>query len=303
MPQASSPADTFSVLVGVFVTATLGMLWWRRRLGRSLPPKIKFSSAQISSTFQSRGKPAQIPRPASVAPSAIGRLDNVCPSCGAILAERPARKTKCPHCGSYIFVRTRPLDRQRVLVTEEQARNLEAQWAGFPRERIAPMLNQKEMEELRPVLAKQFGKPPSDTDVAWAYLNQKTLQYMKHRQWGLYRNARLSMGAVLENEGKLEAALRHYLEVCFLDLNGPQNRGTIITNGEPRVAPGHDFSLKDAFLAPAVVGKIKEVTIRLQLSELQVKDHFMYFAEREMRGLLPLTPDQAWDKLSAALYE
>jgi hypothetical protein len=186
-------------------------------------------------------------------------------------------------------------------VTGEQARVLEAEWSNFPRERIAPMLNQEEMERLRPDLAKKFGKDPSDSDVAWAYLNQKTLEYMKDRKWGLYRNTRLSMGAVLENNGKLESALRHYLEVCYLDLNGPQNRGTIITNGESRVAPGRDFSPNDAFLAPTVVSKIKEIIVRLQLSELQVKDDFMRFAEREMRGLLPVTADQAWNKLSAIL--
>jgi DNA-directed RNA polymerase subunit RPC12/RpoP len=31
------------------------------------------------------------------------------------LAKKPERKTTCPHCGNLIFVRSRPLDRQRVL--------------------------------------------------------------------------------------------------------------------------------------------------------------------------------------------
>lgn len=61
----------------------------------------------------------------------IGRLDNLCPNCEAPFATRPNKKTKCTKCGSVVFVRTRPFDRQRVLVTESQAALLETEWSQY----------------------------------------------------------------------------------------------------------------------------------------------------------------------------
>jgi uncharacterized Zn finger protein (UPF0148 family) len=313
---------SYIIVVGIaaFAAAMLGILWRRnkrRRVREQRAMRAMLNRVAVSEVAERLG-PDQRPEPGCVAEDAstkrpsrslkitlteIGHLDNACPNCGVVLSERPGRKTKCPHCGGFIFVRTRPFDRQRVLVTEEQARLLEAEWSSFPRGRITPMLNQEEMEKLRPLLAEKFSKPPSDRDIAWAYLNQKTLDHAKHRRWGLYRNTRLSMAAVLDDEGKLEAALGYYLDVCYLDLNGPQNRGQIVTNGKSKVAPGHDFLLEDAFLAPAVVAKITEIILALKLNEHQVRNDFMHFAKREMHGLKPpVSPERAWEKLSAELY-
>ena len=54
-----------------------------------------------------------------------------CPYCNAQLDSMPTRKKKCPSCGKFILVRTRLPDRERVLVTEEGARQIEEE-----RERI-----------------------------------------------------------------------------------------------------------------------------------------------------------------------
>jgi uncharacterized Zn finger protein (UPF0148 family) len=83
----------------------------------------------------------------------IGNLDNTCPYCGSSLAERPKRKKKCPHCGNYIYVRTRPADRKKVLVTEEQAQEIEQQWEVYHYERYADPEERKEFERTKKALA------------------------------------------------------------------------------------------------------------------------------------------------------
>src|SRR3989442_5791851 len=40
----------------------------------------------------------------------IGNTDAVCPNCSKLLDKIPGRKSKCPHCAEYIYVRTRPVD-------------------------------------------------------------------------------------------------------------------------------------------------------------------------------------------------
>jgi DNA-directed RNA polymerase subunit RPC12/RpoP len=58
----------------------------------------------------------------------VGRKDIACPHCGARLTEMPERRKKCPHCGKVMVPKTRPSDRKRVLVTPEQAQQIEAEW-------------------------------------------------------------------------------------------------------------------------------------------------------------------------------
>ena len=53
----------------------------------------------------------------------------VCPYCKVQLAKRPQRKKKCPSCGNFIFVRTLPTTREKVLATEAEARRIDEEWA------------------------------------------------------------------------------------------------------------------------------------------------------------------------------
>jgi DNA-directed RNA polymerase subunit RPC12/RpoP len=73
----------------------------------------------------------------------IGRLENVCPNCGVALAKRPGSKTRCQHCGGFIFVRTRPFDRQRVLLTEAEVNIVEAEWTQYHYPELRPPSSQQ----------------------------------------------------------------------------------------------------------------------------------------------------------------
>lgn len=52
-----------------------------------------------------------------------------CPNCSEKLEKIPGAKTKCPHCGKYMFVRTRPKDNIRVVVTEIEADRIDEEWS------------------------------------------------------------------------------------------------------------------------------------------------------------------------------
>ena len=58
----------------------------------------------------------------------IGNIDPICPCCNFRLEKRPRKTKKCPNCGAFIYVLPRPYDRQRVLVTESQAKQIKEQW-------------------------------------------------------------------------------------------------------------------------------------------------------------------------------
>lgn len=66
-----------------------------------------------------------------VAIDAVGRTDDVCPTCGSTLSKRPLKLRPCEHCGEPIYVRTRPLDGKRVLASKAQTEVLKSQWDAF----------------------------------------------------------------------------------------------------------------------------------------------------------------------------
>lgn len=44
-----------------------------------------------------------------------------CPYCKVELEKEPTRKTKCKKCGKYYFIKTHPYKKERVIVTEKEA--------------------------------------------------------------------------------------------------------------------------------------------------------------------------------------
>jgi len=67
------------------------------------------------------GKPKQKYEP-------LGNTEAVCPYCTKPLDKMPGRKTKCPFCANFIYARTRPADKKRVIVTEQDAAKIDEQW-------------------------------------------------------------------------------------------------------------------------------------------------------------------------------
>lgn len=196
----------------------------------------------------------------------LGNPHNACPNCGAELARRPGRKARCPHCGSFIYVRTRPLDRQRVLLTESDAETVQRQWG----------------------LLGMALRVPEGTESA--DLIQQLAEHAARSKWGLYRNAKLYLSGLAESEFRWRDAFRGYLEVCYIDLNGPNNGGPV------------GFEPSTARLAPALVDKLNYFTHWFDLCERRVRDEYIEVAtglDRELQ--LPISPDESWRRLAVAL--
>jgi hypothetical protein len=52
-----------------------------------------------------------------------------CPYCFVPLLKLPSRKTKCTSCLMYMYVRTRPSDQKKVIVTKEGAEKIDQEWS------------------------------------------------------------------------------------------------------------------------------------------------------------------------------
>lgn len=241
--------------------------------------------------------------------TAIGRLDGDCPHCGGELPAWPTRSCPCPHCGHEILVRSRPLDRERVLVTEAQAEALEAQWELY-RERgggspLRPLLNEEELEAERAALCVRFGREPSQFDVASSLISHRAFEHLRRLELGSFRDFGLARASLLDQQDRREEALAAYLGVCFLDLNGARNPPQHGANGAPvrSVEAATGFAPDQAFLAPLVVARCVQIIATLDQDEDMVRTSFTAFSERQYQTLrAPRRPHEAWPPLGDAIF-
>jgi len=225
-----------------------------------------------------------------------------CPNCHKALSKIPVAKTKCPHCGEFMFVRTRPKDNARVVVIKAEADKIDEGWSIVAGTHDIFVAEKEEFAKEKEILRKRFGgKEPSDNDVRWGLLNKQLIEHAKNGDWGLYRNARFQMAEILRGEMKLKDALRTYLEVCYLDLNGPNNTGEMRDPDLLKEFPPFDPN-RDSFLAPGVLDLVKRIVLKLKLSRDEIKQIFLEHNSRIRQSLkLPLPPEKSWSSLDKEL--
>lgn len=235
-------------------------------------------------------------RKAEEPPSEIGNTEPICPYCSKPLAKMPAKKKKCPECGNFIFVRTRPSDNEKVLVTEAQTELIKEQWAIANGTHEEYLKEKATFNSTKDHLTKQFGCEPSDNDVRWRLLGQEQLEHAKAAKWGLYRNTILQMGEILRKEDRFKQALNTYLEVFYIDLHGPTNSGNVA--GFP------DFNREFALIAPGILNRIVGLIDKTGTSDDEMQDILSEISEKRC-SFIPdrISAAEANDRLRAAFAE
>jgi hypothetical protein len=252
---------------------------------------------------------------------AIGTVDAVCPYCRATLKKKPGSKTKCRACGNFIYVRTRPLDNQRISVTEEQIELVAEQWAIRNGTHAQFLAAQHTRDEERTRLVKELGREPTKDELNLSLLARDLVDYAANGKWGLFRNARLDMGDLLRKASNWQAALLTYLEVAYLDVNDPNNLGNPseshrmeLLEGISSWPPDVQETMRQGTLpfgadegrigtiTPPFVDYITVVANELDLDLQQLETIFYPMAEQLHKSLrLPISPSVAWTKIKAGL--
>ncbi|MFA5056122.1 MAG: hypothetical protein WC562_08130 [Dehalococcoidia bacterium] len=101
-----------------------------------------------------------------------------CPYCNFTLKKPPQRKAKCPSCGNFMYIRTLPTTRERVIVTESRAKEIDTEWAtSQSRQKWMQILSsygtsETDYEREKGQLTKKFGHEAKDRDVIWSLFNR-----------------------------------------------------------------------------------------------------------------------------------
>lgn len=224
----------------------------------------------------------------------VGVSDS-CPYCEKKLTKIPKRKKKCEFCGQFIYSRTRPQDRRKVLLTKDQADLVELQWQIINETNEIHNWYGELVETSWEELKKQFGREPTIKDLKWKIYDEELMKHASNGDWELYRNTRLGMGDLLEYERKIKESLLTLLEVCYLDSNGPQNTGG---GDEEYNMNSTAFNPEERFLAPGVINMIRSEIEQLGLLIPKVKDMFIQHNTEVQKSLkLPLSPEKAWERI------
>jgi len=289
--------------------------WFRKpnanneKINRAIIPEIKISITQISPSSESVPRLKLISHSkdtlANLRLENIGNPDPICPYCGKLLKKKPLRKMKCPGCSNYIYIRTRPSDREKVLVTGSQVLLIEEQQAeqsainyGYHDKYLE---EKKEFETEKDRMAKIYGSEPSYADVKLSICRKELEVHVNQNKWGLYRNAKFKMAETLKWENKLEEALSLYLEICYLDINGPSNIGPVLSDSK-FLKEYPPFNPKYGLFAPGILNRIVIINRELKLNDSEIKEIFFNAAKPQQNALaLPISTENAWTMLESEL--
>ena len=91
-----------------------------------------------------------------------------CPNFEGQLKKVPGSKTKCPLCGKFMFIRTDPHLRTRVVVTEEGAEHIDDETAKLNGTWEDRLKEKQKIAKAIAELTKRFGGvEPSKEDLEW----------------------------------------------------------------------------------------------------------------------------------------
>lgn len=165
--------------------------------------------------------------------------NSFCPYCGCEISPPPKANRKCPSCGERLLVRTRPADRVRVLCTEEQAAEIDGQWAKHYEDLPHPEPLTEEEDQIETLCyryrftedewnaaraaeeahAVQEGLPaPSIGDIVWGLGCRKIQETAVQGDWHRLSRLYWAQAMQIESEGRgdpfeiLYESQRWYLE-------------------------------------------------------------------------------------------
>ena len=90
-----------------------------------------------------------------------------CPYCHKALEKVPGKKTKCPNCGEFMFVRTRPKDNARMVVTKLEADKIEEEWSILNGTHDIFLAEKGEAEREDEMFREKFGNDAPMDDVQY----------------------------------------------------------------------------------------------------------------------------------------
>ena len=174
---------------------------------------------------------------------------------------------------------------------------------------VLPDSDKERFEQIRIAQIEKYGSErPEQLHSALHTIRRVSYQRLeseslKEGNFALLRSARLSMALLMEEEVEqdeelLRKTLAMHLDLCYIDLNGPQNS----TTRERELTEEPPFDPIQGVLTPSIVNITNVYIERLALTRDETKSLFHKHISRHLSGLNPpLSLDDGWNKLEPSL--
>jgi hypothetical protein len=172
-----------------------------------------------------------------------------------------------------------------------------------------PEAERERFERIRTTQKEKYGKETPEQLHSALHTIQRNvyekqgLKSIKEGNFAGFRAARLGMALLLEEEAekdeeKLRKALATHLEVCYIDVNGPQE-GTTRERELNNKAP---FEPRQSLLSGGIVNIANVYIERLGLTRAETKALFRKHNSKHLSRLnMPLSIDEGWIQLEPNL--
>lgn len=233
-----------------------------------------------------------------------------CPYCHNLLDKMPQTKKKCPYCKKEIIVRADTIEKKKILLREDQVDEFEEKLQQIRcHKTIQRLLNNlnidaTQFDQTKENLKMKIGSEPTEKDVGLEIVDNLGYYYFKNLDMGLYRNTILYKADIFKVSRDLRNALIMYLELCYIDSNGPNNCGSSKNDREllKKYPPFNPNNSVDAFLAPGILQYIQQINKELNLTKDQIKEIFYeHNLKVEKSRKLPQSVQDAWAILEPRL--
>ena len=219
-----------------------------------------------------------------------------CPNCQGTLKKVPGSKTKCPLCGEFMFVRTDPHTRTRVVVTEAGAEHIDDETAKLNGTWEDRLKEKQKVAKAKAELTKKFGGvEPSKEDLEWSLAIKDSIEYAKKHWWSSYALNQNKKAGMLLKRGKTKLALELFLQVAYLEHNGVQESESDAASRKMMAEIGFkEFDPDNANLPPYSISDIRALFKELDLNIDTVESLFIAEMKKVKIGKLPISPEESW---------
>jgi hypothetical protein len=226
-----------------------------------------------------------------------------CPNCQGVLKKIPGSKTKCPLCGKFMFIRTDPHTRTRVVVTEEGAEHIDDETAKLNGTWEDRLKEKQKIAKAKAELTKKFGGvEPSKEDLEWNLAIKDSMEYAKKHWWSSYALNQNKKAEMLLKRGEEKLALELFLQVAYLEHNGVQESEADAATRKMMAEIGFkEFDPDKANLPPYSISDVKALIKTLDLGLDTVESLFVAQVKKVKIGKLPISPEESWNYIKTLL--
>ncbi|PKL60544.1 MAG: hypothetical protein CVV33_02115, partial [Methanomicrobiales archaeon HGW-Methanomicrobiales-4] len=200
---------------------------------------------------------------------------------------------------------SRPFDRRKVLLNEEEMDILEREWGEFNKHQqltriissIIPDNSDFVLTTTSEHLKSTLQRDPTIVEILWEINSQKAQENLEKGMFEQYRYSTLFFADIMTYDSRDIDAMGFLLQVIYLDINGVSNSGNVKSR--------KPFNQKSVGKAVDLLTEVRVIKTKLNLTIDAVEKEFLMSAEKVCSVfkpvIPPVPPQEVWAQITKSI--